>query len=376
MTPSTRSEPVQHRSRLLLVDDEDAFRLSIKNILRDEDFEIDDASRGEDAIRLARTNTYDLILLDIDMPVMDGVQVLKILHPELPSTDFIMVTGYQETWLAVDSMKFGAKEYVTKPVDPGDLIQRIKSSLRARAAELRLKTLQLDFSSRLLHDLRTPLNTMRSAIGFLEKKLAGPITQEQHEVLSDMERNIEKLSAILNDMIDLTLFESGQVELLKLPTNMDELIPSICAQMKPLAQAKGVALSINANGEIPTVEVDPDKIEQVLTNLIDNATRFTAPGGTINVSLAAVRYPLNGTDRECIETSVRDTGSGIPPEEMPYIFDKYKEFITGRTSQSKTTGLGLAICKSIIEAHHGAITADSVPNQGSSFRFYIPVDPD
>lgn len=366
-------EPVDRRARLLIVDDDNTFRIATKSLLTEEGFTVDDASRGEEAVRLAREHTYDLILLDIHMPLMDGIQVLKLLKPELPNTDFIMITAFQDTQLAVESMKHGAREYITKPVDPGDLVQRIRSASRAHDAELRVKSLQTEFSSRILHDLRTPLNTMRSAIGFLGKQIPGPLTQEQRDVLSDMERNIQKLDTILNDMIDLTLFESGQVELLRLPTNIDELVPAVCARLKPHAQAKQITLTSRADSNVPTIEADPEKIEQVLTNLIENGINYTNTGGTITVSLATARRTLDGKEQEFVETTIRDSGVGIASDELPFVFDKYKEVLTGKTSPMKTSGLSLAICKSIVEAHRGTITAESVPGSGSVFRFSLPV---
>ena len=367
-------EHIEHKPVLLIVDDDDDFRKVITMALSDEGFEVDDSATGEDAIKAARNREYDLILLDINMPVLDGVQTLKILRQETPSTDFVMITGYQDVQLAVESIKLGAKEYLTKPIEPADLVQRVRSVLRAHTAEARVKELQAEFTSRLLHELRSPLNTVKSAIGFLTKGMAGPTTDQQQDVLTHIDNNLSKMIALLNDMIDLTQFESGRVDIEKLPTNLDEFIPPICRRIEPHAKAKKLVLNINIDQNVPTIELDQDKIEQAITNLLDNAIKYTNEGGTITVQAATIQKSVNKKQKEFVEITVSDSGVGIPKEELPFVFDKYKEFLTGKSSKQKTTGIGLAICRSIIEAHQGTMSVESAVDKGSSFKCYLPVD--
>ncbi len=358
---------------LLVVDDNVSFLKDTCDVLSSEGMTVDGAAHGEEAIKLARQHSYDLVLLDINMPVMDGMQTLKILRKESPASDVIMVTGYQDIQLAVESMKIGAKEYITKPIDPGDLVQRVKTALRAHAAEARVKNMEAQFSSRLLHELLNPLHSVHAAIDFVLKQSAGPVTDQQMEVLHNINTSITKMDALINDMIDLSLFESGNVELEKLPVNIDELIPAVIARLKGRAAAKKITLSAHIKSGTPTVEIDLEKIEQVLTNLIENSLKYTSSGGSIDVKLVTGKMKLNNTDHECITISVTDTGSGIAKEDIPFVFDKYKEVLTGKESKQKTTGLGLAICKSIVEAHNGVIDVDSIPGKRTTFTFSLPV---
>jgi signal transduction histidine kinase len=367
-------EQSARKPRLLVVDDDKNFRDIVLMAISEEDFDVSEATTGEEAVKAARAHEYDLVLLDLKMPVMDGLQTLKLLRQESPSTDILMITGYQDVHLAVESIKLGAKEYLTKPIDPPELVQRLKSALRAHAAELRVKNLQAEFSAHLLYELRTPLSTVQSAVGFLMKELAGPTTERQQDVLSHIEHNTTKMISLLNDMIDLTQFESGRVGLEKLPTNLDELIPAVCARFDPLAKAKKVSLKVNINSNIPTLELDPDKIEQVIENLLDNAVKYTNEGGTITITASQTHHTMDGRAREVIEIAVADSGMGIPKEELPFVFDKYKEFLTGKTSQQKTTGIGLIICRNIVEAHNGTMSVASTAGKGSTFKFTLPVD--
>jgi signal transduction histidine kinase len=288
--------------------------------------------------------------------------------------DVMMVTGYKEVSLAVEAMKLGAGEYLTKPVDPDDLVQRIGSSLRANAAEARLREIQADFTSRLLYEIHNPLGTIKSAAGFLLKGMAGPLTEQQQEVLSHIDSVSSKMIALVSDMIDLTKFELGRVHLEKHAVNLEQLLPKVCGRLEAVAKAKKLALQVTVDQSIPTMELDAEKIEQVLGNLIDNAIKYSHEGGTIVVAATSAKKTLNGSAKECAQIVVKDSGAGISAEELPYVFDKYKEFLTGKTSEKKTTGLGLAICRSIVEAHKGTLSVESEIGKGSTFTVVLPFD--
>ena len=357
--------------RILVVDDEDGFRELMKTILVNEGYTVDTARDGEDAVQKARNRSYDLILLDLKMPRMDGMEALRILKPECPTTDFIIVTGYGDVNTAVELIKLGAKEYFTKPVEPAEFIQRVKSSLRAHDAELRVRDLQAEFSSRLLHDLRGPLLTLSSSIDFLLKESAGPLSPDQRHVFQGMHENADKLNALINDMIDLTLFEFGKLNIEKLPVNLDVLVPSVCDRIRPRATARRIGLNVRIGNDIPTLELDPEKTEQVLNNILDNAIKYTQEEGSIDVSVTTGNHKQNGAPADSVAIAISDTGIGISKEELPLVFDKYKDLVTGKSSSLKTTGLGLAICKSIVEAHNGTLTAESEPGKGTTITMFF-----
>jgi two-component system sensor histidine kinase ResE len=256
-------------------------------------------------------------------------------------------------------------------VEPAEFIQRVKSSLRAHAAEVRVKELQAEFSSRLLHDLRGPVVTLSSSIDFLLKESAGPITPDQRQVFQDMRLNAVKLDALLNDMIDLTLFEFGKVNIEKLPVNLDVLVPAVCDRIRPRAAARQIRLNVSIGLGIPTLALDPEKMEQVLNNILDNAIKYTAERGSISVAVTAGNHVHAGSSGESVAIAISDTGIGIAKEELPLLFDKYKDLVTGKPSSLKTTGLGLAICKSIVEAHNGTMTAESEPDKGTTITMYF-----
>lgn len=364
----------EHKGRILIADDDDAFRTMVRLLLEEEGYNVAEVADGDAAVEEGRRRDFDLVLLDIKMPRMDGIQALRALKPLCPSTEFLMITGLQDVQLAVESMKLGAREYLSKPIAPNDLLGRVSSTLRAHFAEVRLHTLQSEFTSRLLYEIRTPLTSLDTTLAFLLRTTDDPLSERQREAIVLASNDVERMLKLLNDMIDLTKIESGHLALERLPTNLDELVPMICRHLEPRIRSKKITLSVNIGAGIPTMSIDPEKIEQVVINLMDNAVKYTDENGTLGVSVTLTQHDLGGSPTECVEIAISDSGIGIGADELPYLFDKYKEFITGRTSNQKSTGLGLAICKNIVEAHHGVLEAESHPGKGTIFRIFLPVD--
>ena len=360
-------------SSLLIVDDDESFRKLLATTLQEEGYKVDDTHSAETAIEMARAHTYDIILLDVKMPGMNGIDALRILRKDSSNTDYMMLTGVHDISIAVEAVKLGAREYLTKPFDADFLLKQIRTLLRARIAEQKLREAEAQFSSRLLYDLRNPLSTIQTGIGFLLKGMAGQLNDQQEVVVGHLSANTDKLLTLLNDMIDLSKFETGTVEVEMMPTNLDDFIPRACEEFRPLASAKKIDLRLNVSGNLPTVTVDTDKVGQVVKNLLDNAIKYTNENGSIAIDVNLTRPDTGKPEKEYVEIKVKDNGAGISAEELPFVFDKYKEFLTGKTSSKKTTGLGLAICRNIVEAHRGRMWVDSEPGKGSTFTVLLPV---
>lgn len=364
-----------HRaSTLLVVDDDGKFRTFALESLAGEEIAVTSVGSGREALDAWNTGSYDLILLNLKLPDMSGKDVFKSLLEKSSAPDVMIVANSKDIDAAVELLKLGAKEYFTKPIDPADFVQRVKSALRSRMAEQRLKHLHSEFESRLMHDLRSPLRTIGSTLDYLKNDIAGMLSQQQQLLLENMKASITQMDTLLSDMIDFNLLESGTAEMEKLPTNLDELLPAICERFKPRAAAKNITLEFKTRSNIPTIEADPARIEQVFNSLLENGIKHTNAGGSITLTLSPVKLPLNGRDRDCIEITVTDTGVGIPQEEQPLLFDKYKDLLLGKSFHRQTTDLGLAICRNIVDAHNGTITVESESGKGTSFRILLPLE--
>ena len=163
--------------RVLIADDEDSLRSTIAAWLGDEGFVVQQAADGLEAIKLVQSNDFDIALLDIKMPGVNGLEVLRFVRKNSPTTDVIMMTAMSDVNMAVEAMKLGSKEYLTKPVDLDQLVPQLRMLISKRDAEDRIRQLQGEHTARLLYDLHNPISGLRQSIGYLLKEMAGPVSE-------------------------------------------------------------------------------------------------------------------------------------------------------------------------------------------------------
>ena len=218
-----------------------------------------------------------------------------------------------------------------------------------------------DFLHSITHDLRNPMTSIRGFLKFLLDNVGGPLTDQQRKMVEIMDRASLRLLNMINDILDLAKLESGRIELNLSDTNLNEIANKVIELLQPQIVKKNIKINIVTENEIPVIKSDSGLIERVINNLVGNAIKFTPEEGTITISMK------DKQDR--VEISVIDTGEGIPKEFINKIFDKFGQ-VTGQRKGG--TGLGLTICKYIVEAHKGKIWVESELGKGSKFTFYIP----
>ena len=261
----------------------------------------------------------------------------------------------------------------------GDLSQRVRVTSGdevgdlGRAFNQMAETLEQDELLRrhmmadIAHELRTPLTVIQ---GQVEALLDGvfPFTPEQ---LAPIHDETILLSRLVADLRELALAEAGQLTIQRSPVDLADLIGRVAAAVEPAAAEKGVALSLDIHPGLPTIPADADRLSQVLHNLLSNSLRHTPPQGEISL-----RAGYNPDDQHHVWLEVHDTGEGIPPKQLPYVFDRFYRADPARSRGTGGTGLGLAIVRAIIEAHGGRISvaSDGMPGHGSTFTVYLPVE--
>jgi two-component system phosphate regulon sensor histidine kinase PhoR len=240
---------------------------------------------------------------------------------------------------------------------PGGSLLFVQDLTRLR----RLETVRRDFISNLSHELRTPLASLKALTETLnEGALEDPPAARRF--LGRMETEVDALTQMTNELLELTRIESGQVPLDLKPVAPTRLLHSASDRMKLQAERVGLTIEIQLPAHLPLVLADAPRLEQVLVNLIHNAVKFTPPGGKINLTAEQ--------DERYIRFGVQDTGAGIPPEMLPRIFERF--YKADRARSSGGTGLGLSIARHLVEAHGGKIWAESQEGQGSYFYFTLP----
>lgn len=241
------------------------------------------------------------------------------------------------------------------------------------AAKLKqVEEMKADFISKVSHELRTPLVAVKQSITLVLDRTAGAISQKQADLLSIARRNIERLTRLVNDVLNLSKAEAGAMRASLQETSLSAVVRDVAASLGPWAENRRVSISGEVPEDFPKVYADPDRLVQILTNLAGNAIKFTPAGGRVTIS--AVPPPATGAgSRPSVKVLVRDTGPGIPKEELPRIFDKFHQVGVKEPADVKGTGLGLTIARHLVELHKGKIGVESVLGQGTTFHFTLLV---
>jgi len=243
-------------------------------------------------------------------------------------------------------------------------VNRMNDELRRLYGELETTSQhKSEFLASMSHELRTPLNAIIGFSQVLREGMVGEVNEKQAEYLDDIISSGNHLLSLINDVLDLSKVEAGQVEIEIAPFSLRETLERGVLMVKERATDNGVGLTLEADPHVELVEADERRTHQVIVNLLSNAVKFTPEGGSINVSSARV----NGE----VQVSVVDTGPGIAPEDQVRIFEEFQQTELGAKARDGT-GLGLALSKRFIELQGGRIWVESEPGKGSRFTFAIP----
>lgn len=229
-----------------------------------------------------------------------------------------------------------------------------------------LERLKNNFVASVSHELRTPLVSMDKAISMILDKSAGALSQTQEQFLTIAKSNLKRLSFLINDLLDLAKLESGKMRLTREISNLDEIIENAIEGLKAWADSKGIGIEKNMEPGLPALNVDPNRVVQIMTNLVGNSIRFTPNDGQIIID---TRLKKNAG---WVEISVQDTGIGIPKEDLPKIFDKFYQSMERTSIDIGGTGIGLSIAKELVELHDGKIWVESEKGKGAKFTFTLP----
>jgi two-component system sensor histidine kinase/response regulator len=364
---------------LLVVDDDASNRDVLSRRLERQGHRVRTAASGRSALQLMRESEFDLVLLDILMPDMDGYEVLGQIKGDeaLRHVPVIMISAIDEVRSVVRCIDAGADDYLAKPFDPTLLRARIGASLekkrgRDREAALyaqlqenytrlqEVEKLRDDLRNMIVHDLRTPLTAVIAGVGMLAGH--GELSESQRTMISIAVGGGRTLLGMINDLLDVEKMESGASLLQYTQLSAAALVAGAVGQVGTLAELEETSLVSDVAAGLPPFAGDENKLSRTLVNLIANAIKFTH-AGTVSVSASQ-------DDPEHIRFSIRDTGTGIPPESFERIFEKFGQLGPGHRVG---TGLGLTFCKLAVEAHGGHIEVESMPGVGSTFSFTVPV---
>jgi signal transduction histidine kinase len=373
--------------RILVIDDEEGIRAGCRRALEPEGYIVETAATGQEGLRRFREGNFDMVLIDVVLPDMRGVDLLAPILEKDPDVVCVVITGYATVELAVQAIRSGAYDFLSKPFTADVLrmtvaqglerrrltlearrLQKIEEEARelARAKEEleRLDRFKTTFMLTVAHELRAPLNALQSFLWAILKGYIPP--EEQQEVLGRAVQRVQELLELVDDLLKLAAAKSEKGLEKREPVSLADVLEKVAPLFQKEAEAKGLAWAVEV-GARPVVRADPDQMAQVWSNLISNAVKYTPAGGRVRVA-------LEERDGWAIGT-VEDTGIGIPPQDLERIFEEFYRTPQAKEVAPRGTGLGLPLVKQILEAHGGSITVESEVGRGSRFVFRLPVSP-
>jgi signal transduction histidine kinase len=368
------------QSKILVVDDEQSVATTIKAILQLDGNEVTAVTSGKDALDLLRGREFDVVLTDLRLDDLDGIEILRETQKLWPDTVSIMLTGYASLESAVTALRSGAYDYLIKPSDVDELRATVgraleRRRLRQRLVELeQLDKLKTQFLSLASHELRTPLTAVSGFMQIARRRMGrlGGATEvpdpwreeakRADETLEMANRQAKKLARLIDELLDVSRLQQGRVEMRLAEIELGDVVREVGERMRLLS--KGQEIETKIDGAAPIV-ADRDRIEQVLENLVGNAIKYSPETGRIEMS-------LHQSGANAI-VSVRDEGIGIAPAEVEKIFGLFYRSPDPRADHVGGLGLGLYISREIVSRHHGRLWAERNPDAGTTFHVTLPL---
>ncbi len=357
---------MNHTGSILIVDDEPMARDVMEGFLFKDGYDLTFAASGAEALDCVAKLAPDVILLDVMMPGMDGLEICRILKADerWQHIPVILVTALGSKEDVAAGFEAGANDFLTKPANEAELRGRVRSMLRIKQQHDKLEAnlhLREDLAHMLVHDVRSPLSVI---LGYSELlMLKAKNLPELSEELNEIRMQARRLDSFLNDMLMLAKIEADQPILNRLPVEINQLVDKVIKTHKIIADSKNIELIAALPVESPQILLDPNLVQRMLDNLLSNALKFSPPHTLITIR---VEYVQAAAAPCCTRIQVLDQGPGIAPEYRDRIFDKY-EIITLKQEGIPQVGLGLAFCKMVAEAHGGRIYVEANNPAGSIF---------
>ena len=363
-------------SVILIVDDNPQNLQLLGRILQENNYEIEFATNGLAALDWISVKKFDLILLDINMPGIDGFEVCtKIRSNEsMNHVPIIFLSAETDRESILKGFELGAQDYVTKPFDSRELLVRIRTHLALTDTLEKLEIekekaqsadhLKSAFLATMSHELRTPLNSIIGFTGILIQEKPGPLNDEQKKQLGMVQNSARHLLSLINDVLDISKIEAGQLKIHLQKFNLRDLINKVVETNKPSADKKNLTITVTIEDNVSEITSDSMRVQQILINLLNNAIKFTDKG-RISVTCFTVG--------SFVKIQVTDTGIGIESGKIEQLFKPFIQLETGLSRKHEGTGLGLSICKRLTEMLDGEIDVESRFGEGSIFSITLPL---
>jgi signal transduction histidine kinase len=376
------------KTRILVIDDETGIRQGCCRVLQPQGFMVETADNFQAGLRKIKEGSFDLVLLDVMLPDGRGIDLLEPIRERDPETVSIIITGYATVELAVDTIKKGAYNFISKPFTADMLLMTINQGLEKRRLSLEAKRLQAveretveltrardeaerlnEFKSSFLqiaaHELRSPVSGAQSLVRTLLHGLAGELKPQQSELLSRVEIRLNFMLNMINDILTLASSKSIDIERPLEEVQVQPVIRQVAESFTEEAKNQQVTIKVSVPGKPATAKATKDGLDTVMSNLVCNAIKYSKPGGTVEIKMEKVP--------EYVNISVSDAGIGIPEEDIPHIWDEFFRAKNAHLAGITGTGLGLSIVKQLVDRFGGQVGVVSSLGKGTTFTVSLRI---
>jgi two-component system sensor histidine kinase/response regulator len=356
---------------VLVIDDEESIRDSCRQILTKDGFLCEDAEDGFVGLKKAEELKPDIVLIDLKMPGINGIEVLDNVKKMDSNIIPIVITGFATVESAVEAMKKGAYDFLPKPFTPEELriiikrgIERRNLILEAEALRREKRLIEENFITMVSHQLRSPLVSILQYFETLLAGMTGAVPEKQKEIILRAKERLERLLNLISDWLSMARINEGSIVKKFKPLSLKHLLKKLVEFIQPFADENKVSLEFGILSDNYSVNADQETLEQVFSNLINNAVKYNRPNGSVKIAIKE--------EKDFIVVEVQDSGIGIARKHLPFIFDQFYRVDRKEGQKTGGTGLGLSIAKKIVDAHGGSIQVSSEFGKGSTFTVLLP----
>ncbi len=353
---------MDNKTKILIIDDEDIVLRSCQRILKNQEYEIDTAYSGEEGLKKVNEKEYDIVITDLKMPGLSGMEVLATLRKNKPEVTVIIFTGYATVENAREALKNGAFDYIPKPFTNEELRTVVDNAIKAR--EKNSDAGMLDLMAIVSHEMKSPVSAVHTTAETLYRGYLGNLDPEQQKTVEKILRNCQYLEDIIRSYIDLSKMDIDNLE------SFSQSIDLVNDVIQPVIEIPEYGENLKKMPIVtdftvrPRVNGDPNLLKIVVTNLINNAIKYGTPETPVTVRVTE--------DKDNYQVSIRNEGVGMSREDIEQrLFKKFSRLKQKGTEGVKGSGLGLYICKKIVEKHHGRIWVDSKVGEYATFCFTL-----
>ena len=375
-------------TKVLLVDDEEHIRSVLSDSLEAAGYDVESVSSGEEGLESLAKRPADLMIVDLKMPGISGIEFASQARETAADVQIVILTGFGDMKSAVEAMRAGAYDYLTKPVDLDRLLQTLRQADERRKLVIENRDLlrrlteanriKAEFINGMSHEVRTPLGPITGFAQILEDTLEN-LTDKHQRYLRNIQDGASRLLDLFENILSFSTLKTGDVQVNPESVNLDETLQNAIEASQPSAADLGITVGTEGDTSL-SVRIDKSICTKALGLLLDNAIKFNKEGGAVELGVSVdeslreeMDVPDSGIASGWLSITVRDTGIGIAADQFEFIFELFTQADASLTRSYEGAGIGLALARSLARLHGGTIHVESQLDQGSTFTLILPV---